>query len=230
MKLWQSVTDDLLWIFFPELCAACSRPLFKGEECICTFCRYKLPKTHYHLESANPVIRHFWGKVKVGAATSYFHFGKGEKVQQLIHQLKYKGRQDVGQFIGRSMGYELKMWMEQSDLIVPVPLHKERLKKRGYNQSECFATGLSAGSGLPLNTTSLVRVRATETQTAKHRFERYKNMENVFSVNEPEDIYGKKVLLVDDVITTGSTLISCAERLLESGANVVNIAAIAAAR
>lgn len=230
MKLWQSFTDDLLWIFFPELCAACSRPLFKGEECICTFCSFKLPRTNYHLESGNPVIRHFWGKIRVCHATSYFHFGKGEKVQQLIHQLKYKGRQDVGQFIGKSMGLELKSWMEHSDLIIPVPLHKDRLKKRGYNQSECFADGLSVGSGLPVNTSSLVRLRATETQTAKHRFERYKNMENVFHVKEPDQVYGKNILLVDDVITTGSTLISCAEQLLASGAGAVNIAAIAAAR
>lgn len=225
-----NLADDLLWLLYPELCAACSRPLFRGEECICTFCRYKLPKTHFHELKENPVVKHFWGKIPVRHATSYYHFSKGEKVQKLIHQLKYKGRQDVGVFIGRSMGIELRDWLKQSDLIIPVPLHSDRLRKRGYNQSECFADGLAEGSGLPVNTRSLIRSKATETQTAKHRFERYMNMENVFTVKEPEAVYSKKILLVDDVITTGSTLISCAEKLIASGAASINIAAIAAAR
>jgi ComF family protein len=178
----------------------------------------------------NPVVKHFWGKIPVHHATSYYHFSKGEKVQKLIHQLKYKGRQDVGHFIGKTMGLELRDWMTRSDLIIPVPLHEARLKKRGYNQSECFADGLSEGSGITVNSKSLIRSKATETQTAKHRFERYKNMEEVFFVKEPEAIYGKNILLVDDVITTGSTLIACAEKLLEAGSGKINIAAIAAAR
>jgi ComF family protein len=230
MNYLKSAADDLLWLLFPELCASCGRPLFRGEECICTFCRYKLPKTHFHLVRENPVVKHFWGKIPVAHATSYYHFSKGEKVQKLIHQLKYKGREDVGVFIGKSMGIELKSWMENSDLIIPVPLHAQRLKKRGYNQSECFANGLAKGSGIEVNIRSLIRDKATETQTAKHRFERYTNMENVFSVKEPAAIYGKNILLVDDVITTGSTLIACAEKLLEAGCGRINIAAIAAAQ
>jgi ComF family protein len=230
MKFIRSVLDDLLWLTFPELCAACSRPLFTGENCICTFCRVKLPKTNYHHLHHNPVVKHFWGKIPIAHATSYYHFGKGEKVQRLIHQLKYKGRKDVGEFIGRAMGIELKEWMKQSELIIPVPLHADRLRYRGYNQSACFADGIAEGAQLQVDTTSLVRKKATETQTAKHRYERYKNMENVFCVNEPEAIYNKPILLVDDVITTGSTLIACAEKLVESGSGPIRIAAIAAAR
>ena len=84
------MSDDLLWIFYPTLCAACDRPLLMGEECLCTFCKYYLPRTHFHLQSINPVAKHFWGKVPIQAATSYYYFSKGEKVQRLIHKLKYK--------------------------------------------------------------------------------------------------------------------------------------------
>ena len=221
--------DDMVWLIFPELCAACSRPLFKGEECICTFCRYKLPRTHFHLFGENPVAKQFWGKIPVAAATSYFHFSKGEKVQRLIHQLKYKGRKDVGVFIGKTMGLELKTWMRESELIIPVPLHEQRLHTRGYNQSQCFAEGLSVGSGVDMNTQSLIRKVATQTQTSRHRYDRYLNMEEVFDIKEPELIYKKNIMLVDDVITTGSTLIACAEELLKAGAGQIRIASIAAA-
>ena len=221
--------DDMVWLIFPELCAACSRPLFKGEECICTFCRYKLPRTHFHLFGENPVAKQFWGKIPVAAATSYFHFSKGEKVQRLIHQLKYKGRKDVGVFIGKTMGLELKTWMRESELIIPVPLHEQRLHTRGYNQSQCFAEGLAVGSGIDMNTQSLIRKVATQTQTSRHRYDRYLNMEEVFDIKEPELIYKKNIMLVDDVITTGSTLIACAEELLKAGAGQIRIASIAAA-
>ena len=133
-----------LWMMYPTLCAACSRPLFSGEECVCTPCRYHLPRTGFHLLDENPVVRNFWGKISVRHATAYYYFSKGERVQKLIHQLKYKGRKDVGEFVGKLMGSELKDSIYNDvDLVVPVPLHKSRLKFRGYNQSDCFAEGLA---------------------------------------------------------------------------------------
>jgi ComF family protein len=222
--------DDLLWMMYPSLCAACNRPLFRGEYCICTPCLYHLPRTGFHLERDNPVIRHFWGKTKVERATAYYYFSKGERVQKLIHHLKYKGRKDVGIFIGKLLGKELcESDFNEIDLIIPVPLHKSRLKHRGYNQSDCIAEGLANGMKRSFSQTALVRREATGTQTKKHRFERYKNVDNIFAVENEENLHGKKILLVDDVITTGSTLIACADALLTVPGTVVYIAAIACA-
>ncbi len=222
--------DDLLWMMFPSLCAACGRPLFNGEECICTLCRFHLPRTGFHREKENSVVKQFWGKVKIREATAYYYFSKGEGVQRLIHQLKYKGRKDIGLIIGKLMGLELlNSIYEEVDMIIPVPLHKSRLRFRGYNQSDCFAEGLSAGLNKNFSTTALFRREATSTQTRKHRFERYKNVENIFSVSDPGQVEGKKILIVDDVITTGSTLISCAEALLKIPRTEIFIAALACA-
>lgn len=151
-------------------------------------------------------------------------------MQRLIHQLKYKGRRDVGIFIGKLMGEELrKSDFNQSDLVVPVPLHKSRLRQRGYNQSDCFAEGLAEGLKINFSFNALNRREATSTQTRKHRFERYKNVDNIFQVPDSSVIEGKNILLVDDVITTGSTLISCAEAILSVPNTKVYVAAIACA-
>jgi ComF family protein len=200
-----------------------------GEKCLCTSCRFHLPKTNFHLEGVNPIIKHFWGKVKVEAAASYFLFTKGEKVQHLIHQLKYRKRKDIGVFLGELYGYDLRKSeiFSSVDVIIPVPLHPKKLRKRGYNQSECFAEGLSQSLKVPYDVRTLKRKKETQTQTRKHRFERFENVNNVFTVNKPEQIKDKHILLVDDVITTGSTLVACAEALLDVPGTKVSIAAIA---
>lgn len=224
------MADDLMWMMYPSLCAACGRPLFKGEESLCTPCRFQLPLTGFHREADNPLIKHFWGKANVKFATAYYYFSKGEKVQRLIHQLKYKGRKDVGKLVGKLMGFDLRHSPFQDvDLILPVPLHKKKLKARGYNQSDCFAEGLSIGLNKPFSTNSLIRSELTSTQTQKHRFDRFENVKDVFDVINPGNVAGKKVLLVDDVVTTGSTLLSCAEPILKLPDTVVMIAAIACA-
>jgi ComF family protein len=217
-------------MMYPSLCAACNRPLFRGEECVCTLCLYHLPRTGYHLETDNPVVRHFWGKTKVERATAYYYFSKGERVQRLIHHLKYKGRKDVGLFTGKMFGRELLQGaFEGIDLIVPVPLHPSRQRQRGYNQSDCLAEGIAEGMKKDVSFTSVYRKEATKTQTKKHRYERYKNVDNIFCVRNEEEITGKKILLVDDVITTGSTLISCADCLSSVKGVSVYIAAMACA-
>jgi ComF family protein len=222
--------DDLVWMLYPILCAACNKPLYKGENCICTKCLFNLPRTGFHIQPGNNVERHFWGKVKITRATAGFFFGKGQRVQKLVHQLKYKGRKDVGEFVGIMLGKELcESDFSNIDLIVPVPLHKSRLKHRGYNQSDCFAEGLSKGMNKPASLHALIRKEATTTQTKKHRYERYLNVDNIFEVSDETEIEEKHVLLVDDVITTGSTLIACAEALLTIKGVQVSIAAIACA-
>ncbi len=228
-KLFQ-FADDLLWMMYPVLCAACDRPLFKGENCICTPCLYHLPQTHFHLQDDNPVVRHFWGKARIERATAGYYFGKGQRVQRLIHQLKYKGRKDVGDFLGCILGKALsESEYGKIDMIVPVPLHKSKLKFRGYNQSDCFAEGLSKGMNKPAVNDALKRVEATSTQTKKHRYDRFRNVNNIFVVEDKKLIEGKNILLVDDVITTGSTLISCVETITAIPGTSVSIAAIACA-
>lgn len=223
--------DGLTYLVFPEVCPACSTPLRKGERCICTSCRFRLPKTKYHLDPENPIVKHFWGKVKVEAASAYYHFGKGEKVQQLIHHLKYKGRKDVGELAGELFGYEIMNCHPFStvDVIIPVPLHEAKLRQRGYNQSDCFAEGIARAMGVRFDPRTLVRLKETETQTRKHRFERYENVNRVFKVSDEKALRGKHVLLVDDVITTGSTLIACAEALKLVNDTKVSIGALACA-
>lgn len=229
LRFIQQCLGDLLWLVYPELCVACEKPLNMGENCLCTRCRFHLPKTNFHLQPENPVIKHFWGKAKVEGAASYFLYTKGEKVQRLIHLLKYRRRKDIGVVLGELYGYDLRKTKNFSsvDVIIPVPLHPQKLRKRGYNQSECFAVGLSQSLKKTCDTKSLLRNTFTETQTRKHRFERFENVNRVFSVARPQEIINRHVLLVDDVITTGSTLVACAEAILEQPGTRVSIATIA---
>jgi ComF family protein len=224
-----SLLSDLLWLVYPNICASCNRSLNAGEICICTWCRLHLPKTDYHKEKDNPVVKQFWGKTQLEAAAAAYHFGKGEKVQQLIHNLKYKGRKDIGVFLGTLYGESLKNVEPFSiaEIIIPVPLHIKKLRKRGYNQSECFAEGLSKAMNIPFESKAVERVIDTDSQTRKHRYQRFENVNRVFEVKQPKAIQGKHVLLVDDVITTGSTLSACAESLLQVPGTKVSIATIA---
>jgi ComF family protein len=223
-----SFISDFISLIYPDLCQACGDSLLKGEEVICIRCQLQLPRTNFHQHAINPIIKHFWGKVPVHAATAYYFFYKGEKVQRLIHQLKYKGHPEVGVKVGRLLGHDLKKsdLFHDVDVIVPVPLHTDKLRIRGYNQSEQIALGLS--EAYQVKSSNLIeRIRHTETQTRKHRYERYQNVDRVFTVTEEKEVYRKHVLLVDDVITTGSTLTACAEELLKVDGTKVSVAAMA---
>lgn len=224
-----SLLNDFISLFFPNLCCSCNESLRKNEEVICTLCLNSLPKTDYYLHQDNPIMKTFWGRAPIHAATAYYHFNKGAKVQHLIHQLKYKEKKEVGIFIGEQMGIELKdsELFKNIDVVVPVPLHPKKERKRGYNQSEMFGKGLAKSLGKPLNTASLVRRKFTETQTKKSRSERWENVGNVFFVKDAEPLKGKHILLVDDVITTGSTLEACMQALLEIDGVTISLSAIA---
>jgi ComF family protein len=228
-KIRHGVVNDLLWLVYPSICASCNNSLNSGEICICTWCRLHLPLTDFHVEADNPVAKHFWGKVPVVAGTAAYYFTKGEKVQRLIHNLKYKGRKDIGVFIGELYGHTLKRssLFYSVEVIVPVPIHVRKQRKRGYNQSDYFAEGLSTAMNIPFETKALRRIIDTDSQTRKKRYSRFESMRNAFDVGKPKTIEGKHVLLVDDVITTGSTLISCAQTILQVSGTKVSIATIA---
>jgi len=200
-----------------------------NEQVICTSCQYSLPLTNFHLQADNIVARQFWGKVNVQAAYALYYFTKGGKVQNLVHHLKYKGMQQIGHVVGNIAGAQLvkNEIFYTADMIIPVPLHKKRLKQRGYNQSTCFAEGLAQKLNVVVDNSSLVRIRATETQTKKGRFTRFENMLEVFTVIDPEKLKNKHILLVDDIVTTGSTLEACAVELLKIEGVKLSIATIA---
>src|SRR5688572_883943 len=224
--------NDLVNLFYPEVCAACNNGLFKGEHTICTHCLYHLPLTNFHKTAGNPVEKQFWGKVSIQAATSLYYFNKGERVQHLIHRLKYQGEKEVGAFTGRLLGKQLlsSKLFASADMIVPVPLHASKLRLRGFNQADFFGAGLSEAMGIPCLPDFLVKLKASSTQTNKSRFMRFENVDRLFIVNEKYPQDPLHILLVDDVITTGSTLASCASRLLEIPGARVSVATIAYAR
>ncbi len=220
---------DFISLIFPQVCVSCGKSLYKNEDCICTYCAYHLPKTNYHLHHENPIEKIFWGRVNILSASAYYTFGKGGKVQHLIHQLKYKGQKDIGVTIGKHYGFDLKQSekFNSVDAIIPVPLHPKKKKKRGYNQSEFFAEGLSKSMKVETDFTTLFRALESETQTKKSRFKRWENVESIFQLKEKNSLKGKHILLVDDVITTGATLEACAQTLLQIPEIKISIATIA---
>ncbi|WP_347159881.1 ComF family protein [Pontibacter chitinilyticus] len=225
---------DLLSLLFPQSCYACDSALARGEQYICTNCNVKLPYTDFHVHGAtelNPLQRRFWGKVPVKFAFSYLYFVPKGRVQRLLHKLKYKGAQELGEHLGQRYGSLLSdyKYNQQLDVVVPVPLHHSKQRRRGYNQSDLFAKGLADAMELPWSSTVLERLVATSTQTKKNRLDRWQNVEQVFRVARPELVQGKRILVVDDVMTTGATLEACAVELLRAGAAEVSVVTIAAA-
>lgn len=232
MKLQTGYLADFIALLFPELCQACNQSLVAGEYLICTDCRYNLPYTDFHLKADNIVAQQFWGKLPVEAAYALCYFNKGGKIQHLMHSFKYKGMKQIGNMLGNIAGEQLAKSpvFAGSDYIIPVPLHKTRLRKRGYNQSACFAEGLAQKLKAAVMDDNLVRNVATGTQTHRSRFSRFENMQKVFTVKNPGLLAGKHVLLVDDVITTGSTLEACGAELLKIEGLKLSIATIAYAQ
>ena len=217
-----SIISDFINLCYPKLCAACHNTLVKNESAICTACIIHLPKTNYHLDLENPLNKIFWGRVPIEMVAAYYFFNKGNKVQKLLHELKYKGNKSVGEKIGVLYGYELlgSPVFSSIDFIMPVPLHPKKLKKRGYNQSEWFANGLGQSMNIPVSTTIIYRNTDSATQTKKSRFNRWENVAEIFGVSTPELINNKHILLVDDVVTTGATIEACAKILKEHHAKV----------
>jgi len=225
-----AVLNDILELFFPGLCITCGKKLITREKFICFDCEQDLPRTRFHSDSENKVAQLFWGRVKLENATSWLFFRKGSRYQKLVHCMKYKGMKEIGEEMGGMFGRELTASpFKMVDLVIPVPLHPQKQRKRGFNQSEWIARGIAAEMGKPLSTGNLIRNLSNPTQTRKNRFERWQNVEGIFSVAGPELIRLKHILLVDDVVTTGSTLEASAVALLAAGVEKVSIATLACA-
>lgn len=190
---------------------------------------YHLPYTDHHLHADNIAARQLWGRLPCNAVMSLLYFGKGSRTQNIIHSLKYKGRQDLGIKLGNMIAVKLLMnpIYNNIDQVIPVPLHRSKALKRGYNQSLCIAQGIAAILKIPVNVNCLIRNKRTATQTRKSRYSRFENMQHVFSVVNSAEIHGKHILLVDDVMTTAATLEACGMALFEGKISKLSIATIA---
>lgn len=217
---------DFISLFYPEVCITCGEGLAESEEFICTACLYKLPKTDYHHHPENLLCKAFYGRAEIKAGAAYCYYSKGGMVQDLVHEIKYNGKKELGVCFGKWYGADLRNTppFSELDYIIPVPLHPKKLKRRGYNQSACFAEGLSKALNAPVLPNGLIRLKDTETQTNKSRFSRWENVKDVFAVENKEQLLNKHVLLVDDIITTGATMEACIHAL-----NAVPVASVSVA-
>lgn len=220
---------DIASLIYPRVCNGCGNALYKHEQTICNLCYVNLPRTNFHLLPANPVQKIFYGRAEVKQAASFLSFQKKGSVQKILHALKYRSKPEVGHLLGKWYGQDLKKAnaFDQCDVIVPVPLHKKRLRKRGYNQSEHIARGLAEELNIPVLTHVLVKKHFTETQTFKSREERWQNALHSFEIIDPSAINGKRILLVDDVITTGATTEACIYQLNKVSGAEISVASIA---
>lgn len=219
-------------LFFPKVCYACHEVLNDHEEDLCTNCRNELPVTNFHFNQDNNVLKVFYARVKVENGTALFRFEKKGLVQQLIHNLKYKGQESIGVFLGDWLGGELKTVKEYSeiDMVIPVPLHKNKLKKRGYNQVAKFAQQIAAALNVTYVDNVLLKVTNTDSQVLKSRFARWTNSEELFTLQNKSDIANKHILLVDDLITTGATMEACINVLNQAENVKISVASMAIAQ
>ena len=218
MSILSELVRDVMSLLFPARCAVCGEPLVRGEHTICTLCRAMAPLTGYWREADNPVVRKCWGLVPVQQASGFLFFAHASGWRQLIHGFKYRGAWRSACVMGEWYGRCLKesALYDDVEVVVPLPLHPFKRCRRGYNQSEYIAEGIAAQLGVEVDRRSVRRKRNTASQALKPRRERAHNVENAFAVRHPERLAGRHILLVDDVMTTGSTLLSCAGEILRT--------------
>lgn len=222
--------NDLLSLLFPNSCVVCGTLLITGEEKICLFCLVKLSYTRFGFDS-NPTSRLFDGRPELVWSNAFLRYEKGSITQKLIYRMKYYGDKELGEVLARIAGTAISRLpgFVLPDILIPVPLHKKRRKERGYNQSEWIARGLNSTWGVPIDTHHLQRNRHTKTQTKKNLYERMVNMETIFQVTGHEDLAGKHLLLIDDVLTTGATLNACIEELVRCNDVKISVFTLSAA-
>lgn len=220
---------NFFYLFYPKICANCNEQLLQNEKAICTFCRHDLPLTNFTSYTENKVSKIFYGSVTIEKAYSLLFFRKKGITKNLIHELKYKGNEEIGVFFGNWLGEMLAQNKEFStvDFIIPVPIHSKRKKIRGYNQVTKFGKCLSTHLDIPFIESVLVRKSSTKTQTLKARFERFKDSETKFSLRDTDVFNNKHILIIDDIITTGATLEACAIALLKTPGIKISILTMA---
>lgn len=217
-------------LFYPHTCIGCGSDVIEKDNFLCLECLNDLPRTHFAMHKNNPVEKKFWGRLALASAMSEFYFAKGSMVQNMIHEFKYRGNKEAGFFLGTMMGNSLSNSNRfPIDALIPLPLFEKKEKMRGFNQSEILCLGIAEVLGKPVIKNNVIRKIFTETQTKKHRVERWKNVEEIFFIKNPEELEGKHLLLVDDVITTGATIDACGTEILKIKNVVLSVASLAIA-
>lgn len=203
--------ESILHLFFPQVCAVCSDELLKQETGICLQCLFKLPRTKNFNKRDNSAETLMAGRLPFCQIATFCYYAKGGVLQPIIHELKYNNKKELGVFLGRLFGNELKdsEFIKPINLIIPVPLHPKKAKQRGYNQSEMIAKGFSEVTSIPMVTDCLIRKVHNPTQTKRTKTERWLNVNGIFELQNSQMLHGKHILLIDDVITTGSTIEAC---------------------
>ncbi len=227
-----NIINDINSILVPPVCFGCNAHLIRGEHYLCTVCRNQLPLTEFTFNEENAVDRIFYGRIYIQKASSFLFFYKNSIVQRLIHHLKYKNQENIGVFLGDWYGQILNQngFIQSIDIIVPVPLHKKKLKKRGYNQVAEFAKRLALHLNADYIDHILIKNANTKTQTKKTRIGRWQDNKSLYSLTTPTFFKNKNVLLVDDIITSGATMEMCAKTLQQSEGITIYIASMAVAR
>jgi ComF family protein len=230
----QELRIGISHLLYPRLCEGCNRPLLASEKVLCINCGLQLPETSYHDLENNETALRFSGRIPFIHATSYAYFTADGLLQHLLHRLKYNDKKEIGQYLGMKLGLAIQNGLQAIDnsssfpidMIFPVPLHKDKIAKRGYNQSMLIAEGISDVLRIPVNDKLLVRVRNTESQTNKTRAERVNNVNEAFDIVDKRELMGKHILLCDDVLTTGATLEACAMAIMKEKTVKISLATV----
>ena len=224
--------QPLLDLFYPPTCRACDAFLNTGEAMLCTSCRHHLPVAQLHLTTQKPIHELLYGRLDVQLAAALFYFDKKSKVQQLVHNLKYRGHEDISKFLGNWLGADLEQLppFKTIDCVVPVPLHRRRKRKRGYNQVDGFGKAIAKKLKVPFISNTLYRTANTRRQVLLTRLFRGSEIIKAFDVKDTSYLKGKHILLVDDLITTGGTMEGCGIALKKIPGIKISIAVMAIAQ
>ena len=225
----KNIFNSTVHLFYPHICTGCGSDLLEDNNLLCLRCIHDLPHTNFANLANNPIEKHFWGRLPLTAAHSEFYFSKEFLIQHLIHQLKYKGDTEIGFYLGELMGRTMlnSSRFNSIDALIPLPLYADKEHKRGYNQAAVICNGISSVMNIPVLNDCVIRQHATETQTRKHRTERWENVKGSFRVVNENALTNKHVLLVDDVVTTGATLEACGNVILQTENVKLSIATLA---
>ncbi|NND76680.1 MAG: ComF family protein [Flavobacteriales bacterium] len=229
LEILKTYSLDLFHLFYPRICASCANSLNSSEKAICLSCKYNYKRPKFHDDKNNEVEKRFWGKIKVKAASAHAQFIKDGLLQKAIYELKYKQNTLVGEELGKELGYELKnsARFKDVDLVLPVPLHKIKKRKRGYNQCDFIAKGVAEAMEIEWSVRHIRRNVYNISQTGKSKYGRFKNTENIFEAYGDGHLNGRNILLVDDVITTGATIEACVNALNKVEGAEIYVASVA---